>query len=843
MKNSLYGFLIFSSFTASIAFHSHVNADNLASSESFDGSTGAGQFTSKQSTDAGGTTYTLTGDVTITHVKTTSPANTSCFKNSGGNLTFTGANHSLIFEDIISTAQGAAISANTDAKTLKMSGFNTLAFVAAPQATTGNAAVYAIGTTTIKENKKLIFGKNHSTAAGGAIHCAKTGATEAVLTLQQNASMLFRNNSSATTGGAIHAEKFILKAGGTTLFENNHATQKGGAISIAGSGEISLSADDGSIIFKGNTITDAGNKVSNGIHVGTNGKFAKLEAKESQSILFYDPVVAEGTADSNLEINKADGGTSYTGSIIFSGRYIESPHKRMKHVSTFTQPLTLSSGSLVLEKGAHLKAKSLTQTAGSKVILDQTSSIETKENIDIKELWLRLDDFNTPTATCISTSGNAHTITIKGPLGVFTDQETFYDNHALAYSIDQEFLQLADKDITKISLVDIPQAVRKNLDSHSGYQGKWSIDWKTVPGSTNAGVTTLGTKTATVHWRPTGYIPFGGSQEITTPLVVNTLWGNFSDIRNLERTVESLAVNSLCSEGFWAAGIKNYLYSNSPAENYVFQHHNAGYAIGMNKHTLSENVFSAAFSQLFGKDRDHANGHVDHQTLSGSFYAHHVGSLPMLRFLCGGSKNCPPELQASPSIPVIVNAQLSYSHSNNHLTIHHEDTTKTTGMWSNYSLAAELGSTFVYTLSKCPSILKNVSPFVKLQGVYSEQRKFSEEGLRRCLFSSTYLANLALPLGIKIHGVCPRELFAYDLSAMYVHDVFRIDPETMTLFLIGGLAPWTTHANNLATKAIVVQGSGRFAVRSNIEVFAEGNCELRSSSHSYNYDFGAKIHF
>lgn len=78
---------------------------------------------------------------------------------------------------------------------------------------------------------------------------------------------------------------------------------------------------------------------------------------------------------------------------------------------------------------------------------------------------------------------------------------------------------------------------------------------------------------------------------------------------------------------------------------------------------------------------------------------------------------------------------------------------------------------------------------------------------------------------------------------MYVHDVFRIDPETMTLFLIGGLAPWTTHANNLTTKAIVVQGSGRFAVRSNIEVFAEGNCELRSSSHSYNYDFGAKIHF
>ncbi|MEF9496528.1 MULTISPECIES: polymorphic outer membrane protein middle domain-containing protein [Chlamydia] len=840
MKNSLYGFLIFSSFTASMAF---ADATDLPSSTSFDGSTGAGQFTPKETTASGGTNFTLTGDITIQHVKSTTPANTSCFKNSTGNITFAGANYSLIFEDIISTAKGAAISNNTDAKTLTMSGFNILSFIAAPKATTGNAAIYSVASTTIKENKKLTFDTNHSIAAGGAIHCAKTGSTAATLTLQQNESMIFKNNSSATTGGAIHAEKLVLKAGGATLFENNHATQKGGAISIAGSGEISLSADDGSIIFKGNTITDAGNKVNNAIHVGANGKFLKLEAKESQSILFYDPVVVEGTAADNLEINKTSGATTYTGSIIFSGRYIESPHKRRKHISKFTQPLTLSAGSLVLEKGAHLEAKSLTQTAGSKVILDQTSSIETKENIDIKELWLRLDEFKNPTTATISTTGSAHTVTVKGPLGIFADHETFYDNHALAYDVNQEVLQLSDKDISKIALVDIPQAVRKNIASHRGYQGDWTIDWKTIPGSTNAGVTTLGTKIATIHWRPTGYIPFGGAQEITTPLVVNTLWGNFSDIRNLERTVESLATNSLSSEGFWAAGIKNFLHSNSSAKNYVFQHNNAGYVIGMNKHTLSDNVFSAAFSQLFGKDRDDANGQVDHQTLSGSFYAHHVGSLPMLRFLCGGSTDCPPELQASPSIPVIVNAQLSYSHSNNHLIINHTDTTKTTGMWSNYSLATELGSTFIYTLSKCPSILKHISPFVKLQGVYSEQRKFTEEGLRRCLFSSTYLANLALPLGIKIHGVCPRELLAYDLSAMYVHDVFRIDPESMTLFLIGGLAPWATQATNLDTKAVVVQGSGRFAVRPNIEIFAEGNCELRSSSHSYNYDFGAKIHF
>ncbi|AFS24322.1 putative outer membrane protein [Chlamydia psittaci 08-2626_L3] len=166
MKNSIYGVLILSSFTVSIAF---ANAENLDSSASFDGSTGAGQFTAKQSSQAGGTTYTLTADVTIEHVKSTTPANTSCFKNSTGNVTFVGANHSLIFEDIASTAQGAAISTNTDGKTITMSGFNVLSFISAPQAITGNAAIYGIASITIKENKQLVFDTNHSTAAGGEL--------------------------------------------------------------------------------------------------------------------------------------------------------------------------------------------------------------------------------------------------------------------------------------------------------------------------------------------------------------------------------------------------------------------------------------------------------------------------------------------------------------------------------------------------------------------------------------------------------------------------------------------------------------------------------------------------
>ncbi|EPP29057.1 polymorphic outer membrane domain protein, partial [Chlamydia psittaci 84-8471/1] len=79
-----------------------------------------------------------------------------------------------------------------------MSGFNVLSFISAPQAITGNAAIYGIASITIKENKQLVFDTNHSTAAGGAIHCLKTGATATTLTLENNASMIFRNNSSAT---------------------------------------------------------------------------------------------------------------------------------------------------------------------------------------------------------------------------------------------------------------------------------------------------------------------------------------------------------------------------------------------------------------------------------------------------------------------------------------------------------------------------------------------------------------------------------------------------------------------------------------------------------------------
>ncbi|EPP35440.1 autotransporter beta-domain protein [Chlamydia ibidis] len=842
MRSSLHGFLFFSSFTTFLAAHVFAHATNLASSDGMDGSSGAGQFSSKTTTTAGGTTYTLTGDVSIINIKSTLPANTSCFKDTAGALTFTGGNFALLFQNITSTAAGAAISTTADGKALTLSGFSSLSFLSCPSANTGVGAINSVGSTNIQQNTKVVFDSNHCTTHGGAITCKKTGATAAILTIQQNNSLVFSNNSAATSGGAIHADKLVLKAGGITLFENNHGGQKGGAISITGGGELDLTAESGNIIFKGNTITQNNRRVNNAINIGANGKIIQMRAKEGRSLIFYDPITVEGTSNEALTMNKVEGANAYNGKIVFSGRYIDGPNRYGKHVSKVTQPITLSSGALSLEEGAELQAKSLTQTAGSKVVLDQTSSIKTSENVTLNNLQLTVHDFVSPIPSKITTTGNNGTITLSGAISI-TGNEDFYNTPALAHPINQELLTLSAKDVSKLVVSNVPGTLHKEHQQHKGYQGEWTIDWAATPGSTSGGTTILGKKIATVHWRPVGYIPFGGSQEITTSLVPNSLWGNVVDLNSVSRAVESVATNTVTHDGFWVVGMKNFLHIDPNQLERGYRHNSSGYTIGINKQTLSDNVFSAALCQLFARDKDYVNSHLKQRSLSGSVYGHHLGTMPMWRFLCGNSHSCPSDTNVASQIPVIVSGQITYSHSKNDLIIYHNDNTLTEGAWSNYALSGEISNTFIYRLRKSAKVFQMISPFIKLRGVYAEEKKFTETGLRSCSFSNACLANLSLPIGIKFTGKCPKNILSYDISVLYSADVARLNPQNLTTFVIGGLTPWKTCSQSLNKQAVAVQGSGRYFLSDVLEVFAQGNFERRNSSYSYNSDCGAKIHF
>ncbi|MBE3635603.1 chemotaxis protein, partial [Chlamydia psittaci] len=124
--------------------------------------------------------------------------------------------------------------------------------------------------------------------------------------------------------------------------------------------ECSLTANLGDITFDGNKIitTSSGSSTvkRNSIDLGT-GKFTKLRAKDGFGIFFYDPIANQGNTSADIELNKAEGGTNYTGKIVFSGEKLSDEEKQVPDnlQSYIKQPLKISAGSLVLKDGVTLE--------------------------------------------------------------------------------------------------------------------------------------------------------------------------------------------------------------------------------------------------------------------------------------------------------------------------------------------------------------------------------------------------------------------------------------------------------------------------------------------------------
>ncbi|WP_370919293.1 polymorphic outer membrane protein middle domain-containing protein [Chlamydia caviae] len=168
------------------------------------------------------------------------------------------------------------------------------------------------------------------------LQSAPESAKDPCLTISGNISVTFTNNSSTVSGGAIHAKKLVLSSGGDISFSDN-SSGKGGAIFIAEGGDISITAETGSITFQGNTVTAAdtitlpsktpgsnGSTSSalpqaalslrastasaqqtsadqkpthNAIHLDSGAKISHLRAGTGQTIFFYDPItMAQATA-------------------------------------------------------------------------------------------------------------------------------------------------------------------------------------------------------------------------------------------------------------------------------------------------------------------------------------------------------------------------------------------------------------------------------------------------------------------------------------------------------------------------------------------------------------------
>ncbi|WP_348662696.1 autotransporter domain-containing protein [Chlamydia vaughanii] len=935
MKHSVYWFLLSSGLIASssLGFTAPVE-ETLNASNSYDGNNATAEFQPQEKTDATGTNYTCSGDISIAYAGKTTPLTTSCFSQTQGELSFTGTGNSLSFDNIIATAKPAAIEVATAAKNLTIQGFSLFSCSSCAPDITGNGAISSGGAANFTNNAKILFDSNCSSAAGGAISCqgftltgtsgsanftnnqsadnggvissttaantiqnntgkivfsgntsqksggafysdfattisdnkdlvfsgnSTTGAansaggaiycvntTGITLTLTGNGNLLFTNNVAFTSGGAIAADKLIMTSGGPTIFSKNSVTKpsgptglKGGAISIKDGGECSLTADLGDIIFEGNTYQSPDKILSNSIGIGINSKFLKLSAKEGFGVYFYDPITnTGGDPTTALELNKADGITTYTGKIVFSGEKLTAAQKAIPEnvSSSFSQPITLAAGSLILKDGVLVEAKQISQTAGSVVVMDVGTTLQTVAttgaDITLDNLEVNIAPLGEgATSAKIATSVAGKNITISNLKLVNSDGNT-YEN--AAFSTTKPF----DSAVSVITgtggtaTIPVDNVTGYVPPTHYGFQGNWTVSW--TQGATTAD------QQATFTWKQTGYIP---NPERLGPLVPNTLWGSFMDIRSLQNLMEVSVHGADYDRGFWASGLANFLHRSSTPTRRKFRHTSAGYVLGGLLKTASEDTFSAAFCQLFGNDKDYFVAKNNSDIYAGSLYYQHTSFWKTWEKLLQNTLGV--------DAPLVFDAQLSYSHTSNKM-----KTNMTTlyaprnvvfpeikGNWGNDCFAAALGATLpIDSLSVL--FFDTFAPFVKLQLVYAHQEDFKENNTQEGRsFGSSHLTNLSMPIGVKLERFS-NEDSSYHVVLTYSPDIARTNPDCTTSLLTSpATALWTTKATNLARQSFIVRAGNHLALSQTLEIFSQFGFELRNHSRNYNVDLGSKVQF
>ncbi|AAD18590.1 polymorphic outer membrane protein middle domain-containing protein [Chlamydia pneumoniae] len=704
---------------------------------------------------------------------------------------------------------------------------------------TGGGALGFEASSSITQNSSLFFSGNTATDAagkGGAIYCEKTGETP-TLTISGNKSLTFAENSSVTQGGAICAHGLDLSAAGPTLFSNNRcgntAAGKGGAIAIADSGSLSLSANQGDITFLGNTLTSTSAPTStrNAIYLGSSAKITNLRAAQGQSIYFYDPIASNTTGASDvLTINQPDSNSplDYSGTIVFSGEKLSADEAKAadNFTSILKQPLALASGTLALKGNVELDVNGFTQTEGSTLLMQPGTKLKADtEAISLTKLVVDLSALEGNKSVSIETAGANKTITLTSPL-VFQDSSgNFYESHTINQAFTQPLVVFtaatAASDIYIDALLTSPV---QTPEPHYGYQGHWEATW----------ADTSTAKSGTMTWVTTGYNP---NPERRASVVPDSLWASFTDIRTLQQIMTSQANSIYQQRGLWASGTANFFHKDKSGTNQAFRHKSYGYIVGGSAEDFSENIFSVAFCQLFGKDKDlFIVENTSHNYLASLYLQHRafLGGLPMPSF---GSIT-----DMLKDIPLILNAQLSYSYTKNDMDTRYTSYPEAQGSWTNNSGALELGGSLALYLPKEAPFFQGYFPFLKFQAVYSRQQNFKESGAEARAFDDGDLVNCSIPVGIRLEKISEDEKNNFEISLAYIGDVYRKNPRSRTSLMVSG-ASWTSLCKNLARQAFLASAGSHLTLSPHVELSGEAAYELRGSAHIYNVDCGLRYSF
>ncbi|KTF28515.1 chlamydia polymorphic membrane middle domain protein, partial [Chlamydia pecorum] len=613
MKCSLHRLLVSSAIALPFSSFSLFSADTpLGSADSYSGSGNTVQFTPKATNDSAGTTYSCTGDCFIYNAGDNShQLSTACFQEQSGDLTFIGNGYSMSFNTIdVTSGQPGAINVTQASKTLTLQEFSHLSFIASPSSATsdGTGAIESKGNIVLKDNEYVTFINNNSTTTGGAacsqgnctisgnqivrfdsnstassninggaICCSSTPPSQPsppapTLTIKENNEVTFINNTASGSGGAIYAQNLVLSSQGKgVLFANNtsaaQASPKGGAIAIADSGTLSLSADGGDITFNGNTTkTTAGlgapTTTRNAIDLASSSKFTVLRATEGNSIYFYDPITGDSAASSgDLNINNPESSATYGGSIVFSGEKLSEAEKQPTSgananlKSTFKQPVSLKGGFLVLKDGVTVDTKQFTQTAGTLLMDAGTTLSASTENVTVTNLAVNMSSLNGTDKVTLSATASSQDVTLSGPITLMDDGGNAYENPDLRNSQSYDFIVLSAGDTsgagtaTPPSSINTDPQITEQTPQHYGYQGTWAVSWVQSPAPGAGGVAPQ-TQTATLSWAKTGYIP---NPQKRGNLVPNSLWGVFVDVRSIQEVMKRSSDSLNEGRGIWAS--------------------------------------------------------------------------------------------------------------------------------------------------------------------------------------------------------------------------------------------------------------------------------------------------
>ncbi|WP_431355692.1 autotransporter outer membrane beta-barrel domain-containing protein [Chlamydia gallinacea] len=296
--------------------------------------------------------------------------------------------------------------------------------------------------------------------------------------------------------------------------------------------------------------------------------------------------------------------------------------------------------------------------------------------------------------------------------------------------------------------------------------------------------------------------------------------------------------------GFWVSGIASFLHRSGTPTQRKFRHSGAGYALGVLATTPTEDIFSAAFCQLFGRDKDYLVSKNKSDVYAGSVYYQHISFWDVWNQLL--------QNMLGTQAPLVLNAQLAYSHASNEMKTNMTTTyapnntvyPEIRGEWSNDCFAVELGAKTPIEFQTW-RFFDSYSPFLKFQLVYAHQEDFKENNSSEGrYFESSNLTNLAMPLGVKFERFSDENQASYDLTLAYSPDLVRSNPDCLVSLLVSPTTGvWTTYGTNLARQAFIVQAGTHLAPTPSMEIFSQFGFELRGSSRNYTVDLGTKFQF